>query len=100
RKERKGTRSGVPRPAKMTDYIRQHQLLPIDEIEQLIEEAPAEILENQARYANGLEIPEWHDFIEAFTPEDAVNDRLPILNQCQALCEASSTGLRRGALRA
>lgn len=70
----KGTRTGRPKPGKMTDYIREHQLLPAAEIDYLIANAPQEILDNQAAFATGMEIPEWHDFIEAFTPEDGVNE--------------------------
>jgi hypothetical protein len=70
----KGTKTGRPRPGKMTDYIREHKLLPADEIDHLVETAPKELLDNQVAFANGLEIPEWHDFIEMFTPEDAADE--------------------------
>jgi hypothetical protein len=66
----KGTRGGKGRPGRMTDFIRQHGLLPGDEIDRLVESAAKEILQNQHRFANGLEIPDWHDFLESFTPED------------------------------
>lgn len=73
----KGTRGGEKKPGRMTDYIRDQGLLPSEEIDELIARAPSEILQKQSRYANGEEIPKWHDFIEAFTPEDAVDDGLP-----------------------
>jgi len=71
----KGTRKpDKKKPGKMTDYIRQEGLLPADEIDRLVENAPQEIIQNQEAFANGHEIPEWHDFIEAFTPEDGVDE--------------------------
>lgn len=76
----KGTRTGKPKPGKMTDYIRQHRLLPEEEIDRLIRSAPQEIIDNQQAFANGFEIPDWHDFIEAFTPEDAVPETMPRLS--------------------
>ena len=58
----------------MTDFIRSEGLLPEEEIDRLIEQAPKEIVDNQQAFANGLEIPSWHDFLEQFTPEDAVEE--------------------------
>jgi hypothetical protein len=84
----KGTRGGKKKPGKMTTYIREHGLLPAEEIDDLVSRAPTEILDNQQAFATGAEIPEWHDFIEAFTPEDALGDtgagshRLPMLGGC------------------
>jgi len=62
------------KPAMMTDYIREHDLLPSEEIDMLIERAPKEIIDNQAAFANGEDIPNWHDFLEQFSPEDAVEE--------------------------
>jgi hypothetical protein len=73
----KGTRGGKYRPGKMTDFIREHGLLPAEEIDFLVESAPRDIVHNQQAFANGFEIPEWHDFLEAFTPEDGV-DEIPL----------------------
>jgi len=70
RKDTKGTRGAEPRPGKMTDYIRANDLLSADEIDRIITTAPADIISNQKAFANGLEIPSWHDFLEAFSPED------------------------------
>lgn len=58
------------RPGSMTVFIRDEGLLPADEIAQLRKDAPKEIIDSQMAFANGFEIPEWHDFLEAFTPED------------------------------
>lgn len=69
------------RPAMMTDYIRQHGLLPSDEIDYLISTVPKEILNQQQMHAAGLEIPSWHDFLEQFTPEDAL-DEVPGTGKC------------------
>lgn len=73
----KGTRGGEKKPGRMTDYIREHGLLPADEVARLWAEAPTMIEGNQEAHKLGLEIPHWHDFIEAFTPEDAL-DEIPL----------------------
>lgn len=73
----KGTRGGKKKPGRITDYIIEHKLLPAEEVEDLRRRAPAELIANQQAYANGEFIPSWHDFIEAFTPEDAV-DEIPL----------------------
>ncbi len=64
------------RPAMMTDYIRDHHLLPADEIEMLQARAPQEIVDTIQAFANGEDILNWHDFLEQFSPEDAL-DELP-----------------------
>lgn len=85
----KGTRGGKKRPGKMTDYIREHKLLPAEEIDDLVRRAPQEIIDNQQAFATGDVIPEWHDFIEMFTPEDATEEiaskanLLPMLGKCE-----------------
>jgi hypothetical protein len=58
----------------MTDYIRDHGLLPAAEVEKLWAEAPKEIVGPLDADALGLVTPSWHDFIEAFTPEDGVGE--------------------------
>ncbi len=73
---RKGTKK---RPAMMTDYILQNNLLPAAEIIKLQAKAPEEIIQNQIAFANGELIPSWHDFLEMFSEEDAL-DELP--NDC------------------
>lgn len=70
----KGTRGGKKKPGKMTDFIREHNLLPAAEIDDLVRRAPQEIIDNQQVFATGDTIPDWHDFIEMFTPEDAVEE--------------------------
>lgn len=75
----KGTRGAVKTTGMMTDYIREHGLLPGDEIDDLIRRAPEEIISNQAGFANGMQIPAWHDFIEAFTPETGMDEFVPLL---------------------
>lgn len=68
---RKGTKT---RPAMMTDYIRAEQLLPVDEITRLQEQAPREIIRNQQAFAGGGDILNWHDFLEMFSEEDALDE--------------------------
>lgn len=67
------------RPAMMTDYIIENNLLSQDEVDKLQNIAPKEIIHNQQRFANGEMIPNWHDFLEMFSEEDAL-DELP--NDC------------------
>lgn len=62
------------KPAMMTDYIRQHELLPAAEIDELVSRAPLEIVDNQQAFANGEDFLSWHDFLEQFSPEDAVEE--------------------------
>lgn len=62
------------RPAMMTDYILKEGLLPEEEVRFLQERAPKEIIDNQEAFANGEEIPNWIDFLEQFTPEDAMDE--------------------------
>lgn len=96
RRGRKGTRGGKKMPGMMTDYIREHKLLPEAEIDHLIATAPQEIIDNQVKFSNGMEIPEWHDFIEAFTPEDMGDGvprlELPMQSVCKG-CECNCVGL-------
>lgn len=93
RKPVKGTRGGTPHTGMMTDYIREQGLLPAEEIDYLIANAPLEIIDNQQKFATGLEIPEWHDFIEAFTPEDALDEvGMPKLQLLESACGSGCEG--------
>lgn len=49
RKSVQGKRGATPRPGAMTDYIRDHGLLPADEIAQIVEMAPAALVRFQDR---------------------------------------------------
>lgn len=62
------------RPAMMTDYIRSEGLLPEDEIMKLQQIVPDEIIQNQIAFALGKSIPDWHDFLEMFSEEDALDE--------------------------
>lgn len=62
------------RPAMMTNDILEHGLLPVEEIAMLQARALKEIIDNQQAFANGEEIPDWHDFLEQISPEDAVEE--------------------------
>lgn len=66
----KGTRGAEKRPGKITEFIRAEGLLPAAEIDELIRTAPAEILTNQGRFANGQDIPDWRTFLESFADDD------------------------------
>jgi hypothetical protein len=73
----KGTKGGKAKPGRMTQYIMDHGLLPAEEVEKLEREAPKEIVDKINQHALGLQTPAWHDFIEAFTPEDGL-DEIPL----------------------
>ena len=62
------------RPAMMTDYIRAEGLLPAAEIAFLQQQAPVRILKDQEAFANGADILNWHDFLEMFSEEDALDE--------------------------
>jgi hypothetical protein len=62
------------RPAMMTDYIRSNKLLPETEIEMLQQKAPKEITQTQIAFARGEDIMNWHDFLEQFSEEDALDE--------------------------
>ncbi|WDF77150.1 hypothetical protein PQ469_25010 [Mucilaginibacter sp. KACC 22773] len=68
---RKRTKS---KPAMMTEYIRAENLLPADEIARLQEQAPRDIIHNQQAFAGGEDILNWHDFLEMFSEEDALDE--------------------------
>lgn len=70
------------KPAMMTDFIVAEGLLPAEEVLMLQERAPKEIIDNPQAFANGEEIPNWHDFLEQFSPEDAL-DEVPGCGGCQ-----------------
>lgn len=89
----KGTRGGQQKPGMMTEYIREHGLLPAEEIDQLAAGVPKEIVQNQQLFENGLEIPDWHDFLEAVTEEDALDEVPDGCNMCQI--EESSNPLQQ-----
>lgn len=74
RKGVKGTRNGKPKPGTMTEFIINEGLLPLSEVQGLQELAPSELIQTQEMFANGLEIPDWHDFLEKFTAEDALHE--------------------------
>lgn len=73
----KGTRGGQKRPGSITQFIREEGLLPSDEIDMLIEKAPLELIQNHQAFLNGLEVLDWHDFLEQYTVEDAAEECVP-----------------------
>lgn len=81
----KGTRGGSKRPGKMTDFIISEGLLPAEEVLNIQNKAPTEIIRNQEIFANGGEIPEWHDFLEMFTTEEAINEGIYNCNACSVI---------------
>jgi hypothetical protein len=62
------------RPAMMTDFIREHDLLPEAEIRHIQSSIAPIIVKTQAQYLAGQEYLQWHDFLEMFTQEDALNE--------------------------
>lgn len=79
----KGTRSGKPKPARMTDFIISEGLLPEKEVNEIREICPLEIMHNQEKYAEGAQIPDWHDFLEIFTEEDCIEEAVHQCQSCQ-----------------
>ena len=71
------------KPAMISDFIRSEGLLPADEIDMLQERAPKEIIDNIQAFSNGEFIPSWHDFLEQFTEEDALNELPGACGGCQ-----------------
>jgi hypothetical protein len=62
------------RPAMITDFILSEGLLPEEEVRMLQDRAPKEIIDSLQAFANGELIPSWHDFLEQFTEEDAIEE--------------------------
>jgi hypothetical protein len=60
----KGTRGAQKKPGRMTDFIRDEGLLPVDEIAQLTARVPIELVQAQQKFANGEDIPSWGEFFE------------------------------------
>lgn len=77
----KGTRGGKAKPGRMTDYIRQHGLLPSSEIDELIKNAPAELIDQQQQFANGMDIPSWREFLDSFSDPGDVRPTPPAAAQ-------------------
>jgi hypothetical protein len=82
RRGRLGVRGGKKMPSHMSVYIWEQGLLPKEEVVEIWQRAPQEILDNQQAFANGEDIPNWHDFLEMFSPEDAL-DEVPGCGGCQ-----------------
>ncbi|WP_130855635.1 hypothetical protein [Olivibacter jilunii] len=62
------------RPAMMTDYIRDHELLPIAEIEDLQQWAPLLIEQRLHEYRAGKAISDWRHFLDMLCPPDELID--------------------------
>ena len=66
RRGTKGTRGGIRKPARVTDYIREKELLPAHEIDRIWNTAPTELIQFQAEYANGGHENPLGDWLETF----------------------------------
>lgn len=73
------------KPAMISDFIRSEGLLPAEEIDMLQERAPKEIIDNIQAFANGEFIPSWHDFLEQFTEEDALDEAPSACSGCSCV---------------
>lgn len=62
------------RPAMMTDYILSEGLLSREEVLLLQKSVPERIASNHQAYLNGESFFDWHDFLEMFTEEDAIEE--------------------------
>ena len=70
RKSVKGTRTGIPKPGSMTLYIRQHNLLPADDIDRIIDLAPEALTRFQDAQAhlsveNRTPLRDWLNLFDA-----------------------------------
>jgi hypothetical protein len=64
RKAIKGFRGATPRPGSMTEFIRKEGLLPADEVDRIIAEAPTEIVRYQESFHKGLEVNAFGVFVD------------------------------------
>jgi hypothetical protein len=58
----KGTRGGVKKPGRMTDFIVEEGLLPATEVQRIRQRVPLQLIENQESYSRGETIPDWPEF--------------------------------------
>jgi hypothetical protein len=58
----KGTRGGVKKPGRMTDFIVEEGLLSAAEVERIRKRVPLQLVENQEAHARGDDIPDWPEF--------------------------------------
>jgi hypothetical protein len=58
----KGTRGGVKKPGRMTDFIVEEGLLPADEVRRIRRRVPLELVATQEAYASGEAVPSWPEF--------------------------------------
>jgi hypothetical protein len=82
----KGIRTGKPVPATMTEYIRSENLLSPETIDEIIAQTPYGRVRNahsspKNTIHNSPPMPDWHDFLEQFTEEDAL-DEIPGCGNC------------------
>ncbi len=62
----KGTRGGTPKPGRMTDYIREQELLPSSEIDRIWDLAPPELIRWQESFATGRHSQPMKDWLDYF----------------------------------
>jgi hypothetical protein len=66
----KGVRDPSKRkPGMMTDFIREEQLLPAGEIDQIFNQAPQELIQRNEAFANGLQVESWDEVLEGLGAE-------------------------------
>lgn len=76
----------------MTDYIREKGLLPSLEIDHLQQSAPIELVRRQEHYNMDAEVLNWHDFLEMFTEEDALDEQAIGCSLCMDTCQLPTMG--------
>lgn len=59
----KGTRGGIRKPGRMTDFIVEEGLLTPENVQEIRRRVPLELIQSQQAFANGEYIPEWPDFL-------------------------------------
>ena len=58
----KGTRGGVKKPGRMTDFIVEEGLLPAAEVQRIRQRVPLQLVQNQEAFAHGEYAPDWPEF--------------------------------------
>lgn len=59
----KGTRGGVKKPGRMTDFILEEGLLPEAEVAHIRRRVPLQLVERQQAHEGGEEVPTWPEFL-------------------------------------
>lgn len=65
-----GTRGSIKKPGRITDYIRERELLPAEEIDEVWDNTPAELVAFQTGFAQALAAGNVQQFLDAESAKD------------------------------